>query len=52
MFRSSILLLLLAALQTTCPVISQEIHVSRKGNDKNPGSATRPVATLGAARDL
>ena len=31
---------------------TQEIHVSIKGNDRNPGSIDRPLASLEAARDL
>lgn len=29
---------------------AQTIHVSKKGNDKNPGTAEKPLATLEAAR--
>ncbi len=33
-------------------LFATELHVSPAGNDANPGSRDRPVATLGAARDL
>ncbi|MCP5543868.1 MAG: right-handed parallel beta-helix repeat-containing protein [Akkermansiaceae bacterium] len=35
----------------TLHVSAAELHVSPDGDDANPGSAARPVATLGAARD-
>ena len=31
---------------------SQTLHVAMKGNDKNPGTIEKPLATLQAARDL
>lgn len=40
------LLLLLPMLSS-----AQEIHVSKKGNDSDPGTLAKPVATLEAARD-
>ena len=33
-------------------LLSQEIHVSKKGNDNNPGTKMKPLATPEAARDL
>jgi hypothetical protein len=34
------------------PVMAQEVYVAAEGSDLNPGTATRPVATLEKARDL
>jgi len=33
-------------------LLSQEIYVSKKGNDNNPGTKMKPHATHEAARDL
>ncbi len=34
------------------PLFAQTIHVSTKGNDKNPGTQARPVFTFGKAQEL
>jgi parallel beta-helix repeat protein len=39
-------------MQLSCPVLSQEIFVSPKGDDTNPGSRSRPIASLQKAIEL
>jgi hypothetical protein len=52
MIRTYLLSCFTAALLQSMPSAGQEIHVSVKGNDRNPGSAAKPLATLEAARDM
>jgi hypothetical protein len=42
--------ILLLTIQTIC--IGQQIYLSPKGNDSNPGTKEKPLATLTGARDL
>jgi hypothetical protein len=46
--RFTLLMLVIGSFE----IQAQSIHVSPKGNDKNPGSKEKPVASLTAARTL
>ena len=44
--------LLVAAIMFAISLKSQTLHVAIKGNDKNPGTIEKPLATIEAARDM
>ena len=43
---------LLLALLIACPVLAEEYHVSVRGNDDNPGTASKPLKTIQAAAEV
>ena len=49
--QSAIFLLLVIMFTDQESAFSQKIYVSPLGNDTNPGTVDKPVATLAAARD-